>query len=167
MKKLTLATFGTIVLAITLIGCAKKVPDRPLIDLYKAIELGNIEQVKSNLYYKTFPIDGTSTKIPPIIWAIYQEKLQRERTGEYSQVHNDVLRILLDNGADPNAEWTWDVAISKDSAIEDSISYKNPSAVKILLDKGAKISAYAMKKAKRRGNELILRLLEDAAKSKK
>lgn len=162
MKKVTSLILVTIVLAITLIGCSKKVPDRPLIDLYKAIELGNIEQAKSNLYYKTLPIDGTSAKIPPIIWAIYQEKLQRKRAGEYSQVHNDILRILLDNGADPNAEWTWDVAISKDSALEYSISYENLSAVKILLNKGVKISAYAMKEAKRRGNELILRLLEDA-----
>ena len=110
----------------------KMPPARPSVDVYKAIELGNAEQVWANIYYKTFDINGERRRIPPLFYTFIEALKTQRRTHKPSDAHNHIIKLLLDKGANPNAEFE-DV-----TPLYVAVKYRNIDAAKALLAKGAK-----------------------------
>jgi len=88
----------------------------------------------------------------------------------------DVVRVLLDAGADPNeyiSSQAWDRGESPTLALLDAILMKKTEVVKLLLERGASVdgqvfgrSGGALGMAERGGDDTIVRLLKDAVDAK-
>lgn len=131
IRRCLLAFAATLILA----ACEPAPPAAPLMDIYKAIELGNVEQARANIFHKTFdPSVGKGTRYrSPLALTLAQGARQRSRTGGTSEVHNEILALLLDAGANPNNKH------DDDAPLNLAIELHNKEAMQLLLDAGADI----------------------------
>lgn len=133
------------VLLVACIGCSKKTPDsasvddlrnttpdHPLMDIHKAIELGNVEQAWANIYHKTFDINLGRDPVP-LGEALYHESRARERKGvPVSEAHNKIAMLLIEAGADVNRE-----CFGNRYPLEFAVRTENFPMFRFLLEHGA------------------------------
>jgi len=136
----------------------KTPPARPSVDVYKAIELGNAEQVWANIYYKTFDINGGRRRIPPLFYTFNESLKVQQRTRKPSEAHNHIIRLLLDKGANPNANF------DNVTPLYLAVKYPNIEVAKALLAKGAEVNVSVRREtpleiAAERGDLKMVRLL--------